>query len=98
MGFGLCALCVLASGFASWRVAAALTIAYAGSPQAIYLYPALAAVPPLLALLLAGWLALAGKTRSALGVLLGLGAITVSGLLLVAACGWLMAGPGRLQF
>lgn len=98
MGVGLGWLCVLVSGLLGWRLIVSLAITHPASQQPPYLYPALGLLPLLLALLLASWLGITGRTRSALGVLLGLGGLVVFGLVLVTAWGWLMAGPGRLQY
>lgn len=97
-GVGLFALCLLGGGFVTWRLAAKLAVAHAGTAEAAYLYPALAPLPLLLALFTGIGLAWTGRTRTALGMLLGFGIATMLGLLLVAACVWLMAGPGRLQY
>jgi len=91
-GIGLFFAClvggwVLASILQAAIVTAAPKLAYATS---MFVFPLL--LPWVVALVLGLWLASRGRTRTALGMLVGLGLLGALVLLLVAACFGLLAG------
>ncbi|MFC3715478.1 hypothetical protein ACFONC_04865 [Luteimonas soli] len=93
-GIGLFFACLVGGGLVAWILRIAILAAvpdwtYAGPMFAI---PAL--LPWLAALVLGLWLASRGRTRTALGILVGFGLLAAVVLLLVAACFGIVAGMG----
>lgn len=93
-GIGWFFACLIGGGIVAWILRIAMVAAvpewrHAGAMVAI---PAL--LPWLAALVLGIWLASAGRTRTALGILVGFGILVAVTLLLVAACFGIMASFG----
>jgi hypothetical protein len=93
-GIGLFFACLVGGAIAGWILRIVILAAvpdwtYAGPMFAI---PAL--LPWLAALVLGLWLASRGRTRTALGILVGFGLLVAAILLLVAACFGIAAGLG----
>ena len=90
-GIGLFFLCLVGGGVAAWVlhiliVAAVPEWSYAGP---MFVIPSL--LPWAAALVLGLWLASRGRTRTALGILVGFGLLVATALLLVAACFGIMS-------
>jgi hypothetical protein len=96
-GIGLFFACLVGGGIVAWilRIAIMAAVpdwAYAGP---MFVVPAL--LPWAAALVLGLWLASRGRTRTALGILVGFGLLVAVVLLLVAACFGIVAGMGGFR-
>lgn len=95
-GIGLFFLCLIGGGIVTSGIIYAAMMLDAGGIGGIVSSLAMG-LPWLLMLALGVWLLRKGKSRTALGVLVGFGICTAVVLLLVAACFGLMRGLGNMH-
>jgi len=96
-GIGLFFLCLVGGGIASWIVRAVVVAAVPDWSYATAMFAIPALLPWLAALVLGLWLASRGRTRTALGILVGFGILVAVSLLLVAACFGIVSGLGGMH-
>lgn len=93
-GIGWFFVCLIGGGIVAGVLRFAIVMAVPEWRYAGWLVGIPALLPWLAALVLGIWLATIGRTRTALGILVGFGVLVAVVLLLVAACFGIMAGFG----
>ncbi len=93
-GIGLFFACLVGGGIVAWVLRVAILAAVPDWTYAAPMFAIPALLPWAAALALGLWLASRGRTRTALGILVGFGLLVAVALLLVAACFGIVAGMG----